>query len=33
LIEDRFVTMMGVPRGDVSMFGLELDEWVGSLKA
>jgi hypothetical protein len=33
LIESRFVTMVGVPRGDVSIFGLELDEWVGSLKA
>jgi hypothetical protein len=33
LIESRYVTMVGVPKGDVSMFGLELDEWVGSLKA
>jgi hypothetical protein len=33
LIESRYVTMVGVPRGDVSIFGLELDEWVGSLKA
>lgn len=32
LIESRYVTMMGVPRGDVSIFGLELDEWVDSLK-
>jgi hypothetical protein len=31
LIESRYVNTMGVPKGDVSIFGLEL-EWVYSLK-
>ncbi|KAL2820972.1 SnoaL-like domain-containing protein [Aspergillus cavernicola] len=33
LIKDRLVTMMGVPRGDVSIFNMDLDAWVDSLKA
>ncbi|KAL4964257.1 nuclear transport factor 2 family protein [Aspergillus stella-maris] len=33
MIRNRVVTMMGVPRGDVSMFGMDLEEWRDSLKA
>jgi hypothetical protein len=32
LVKSRYVTMMGVPRGDVSIFNLDLDEWNKSLK-
>jgi hypothetical protein len=32
LIKSRYVAMMGVPRGDVSIFNLDLDQWVESLK-
>ncbi|OQD60253.1 hypothetical protein PENPOL_c025G10041 [Penicillium polonicum] len=33
LINHRLTTMMGVPRGDVSIFNMDLQEWVDSLKA
>ncbi|KAL3471235.1 hypothetical protein BJX99DRAFT_237874 [Aspergillus californicus] len=33
LIRDRLVNMMGVPRGDVSIFNMDLDKWVESLTA
>ncbi|KAF7956176.1 hypothetical protein EAE96_005096 [Botrytis aclada] len=33
LINYRLTTMMGVPRGDVSMFNMDLEEWATSLKA
>ncbi|CAG8930208.1 unnamed protein product [Penicillium salamii] len=32
-ISYRLTTMMGVPRGDVSMFSIDLNEWADSLKA
>jgi hypothetical protein len=32
-ISYRLTTMMGVPRGDVSMFEIDLNEWADSLKA
>lgn len=32
LIKHRLTTMMGVPRGDVSIFNMDLDEWVDTLK-
>lgn len=31
-ISYRLTTMMGVPRGDVSMFDIDLNEWADSLK-
>ncbi|KAF4764464.1 hypothetical protein HAV15_001748 [Penicillium sp. str.  len=33
LINDRLTTMMGVPRGDVSIFNMDLEGWVDTLKA
>jgi hypothetical protein len=33
LINHRLTTMMGVPRGDVSIFNMDLDEWVDTLTA
>lgn len=33
LIDYRLTTMMGVPRGDVSMFSMDLEGWNNSLKA
>ena len=33
VINHRLTTMMGVPRGDVSMFSIDLEEWANSLKA
>lgn len=32
-ISYRLTTMMGVPRGDVSMFSIDLAEWADSLQA
>ncbi|KAF7887917.1 uncharacterized protein EAF01_011071 [Botrytis porri] len=33
LIDHRLTTMMGVPRGDVSIFNMDLEGWAASLKA
>ncbi|KAJ5513449.1 hypothetical protein N7463_003001 [Penicillium fimorum] len=33
LVNYRLTTMMGVPRGDVSIFNMDLEEWVDTLKA
>ncbi|TGO28426.1 hypothetical protein BPAE_0028g00750 [Botrytis paeoniae] len=33
LIDYRLTTMMGVPRGDVSIFNMDLEGWVDTLKA
>ncbi|KAF5868257.1 putative small subunit of phenylpropionate dioxygenase protein [Botrytis fragariae] len=33
LIDYRLTTMMGVPRGDVSIFNMNLEGWVDTLKA
>ncbi|CAG7933493.1 unnamed protein product [Penicillium olsonii] len=32
-ISYRLTTMMGVPRGDVSMFSIDLNDWAETLKA
>ncbi|KAI9650872.1 hypothetical protein NHQ30_000907 [Ciborinia camelliae] len=32
LIDHRLTTMMGVPRGDVSIFNMDLEGWVDTLK-
>ncbi|KAJ5087577.1 hypothetical protein N7456_011193 [Penicillium angulare] len=32
MISYRLTTMMGVPRGDVSIFNMDLDDWAESLK-
>ncbi|KAJ6128906.1 hypothetical protein N7471_010123 [Penicillium samsonianum] len=33
LINHRLTTMMGVPRGDVSIFNMDLEGWVDTLAA
>ncbi|KAJ5164255.1 uncharacterized protein N7500_006085 [Penicillium coprophilum] len=33
LIKHRLTTMMGVPRGDVSIFNMDLEGWVDTLTA